>query len=302
MIVAVIITLIFAGLIGGVLYFIFKSYKKVEAEDPDKSNDPNIQTAAESLPFVGFTETAIDLGNFNYRAIIECTSVNYNLKTDAEKQTIEASFTRFLNSLRHPISLYVQTRKIDNSKIMALTEKDITKSVEKYPKMAEYGKAYLNNLKYITDYIGNNKQKKKFIIVPYNEGASLKELSDNEKEAYSMEELKNRCLNLIDGLSAIGIKCKMYKKRDLMELIYAAYHKDNYTDFEQVANGEFLSLIVSSYDNPARDISNEDRLDWILYEAQRRIEVELLNKGETLKENEDYANTIKKLGFLRGRN
>ena len=298
-----VILIIFALLIGAVLFFVFKSLKKVEAEDNDKSMDPNIQVSSDILPLNrkndGFTDMAIDLGNFDYRAIIECTSVNYNLKTDAEKQKIEASFTRFLNSLHHPITLYIQTRRIDNTKIMDLTKNDIKKSIEKYPKMSEYGKVYLENLNNITEYIGNNKQKKKFVIVPYNEARNLNELSDSEKEATSMEELRNRCLNIIDGLSSFGIKCKLYQKRELMELVYSAYHKDNYTDFEKVENGEFLSLVVSSKDNPARDISNEGRLDWILYEAQKRIEVELLNKGQTLKENEEYANAIKKLGFLR---
>lgn len=136
--------------------------------------------------------------------------------------------------------------------------------------------------------------------MPYSAAGDMQGLSDSEKEEYSMDELRNRCLNIIDGLSTIGIKCKLYNKKELMELVYSAYHKDSHLDFEQIANGDFLSLIVSSKDNTARDLNGEARLDWILYEAQKRIEVELLNKGETLKENEDYANAIKKLGVLRG--
>ena len=126
----------------------------------------------------------------------------------------------------------------------------------------------------IYDNIGNNKEKKKYIIVPYDEAAELTNSTDQEKYEYAMNELQNRCLLVIDGLQSLGLQADFLKSDELIDLLYTVYHKDSANQAENISSGDFLSLLVDG-DDRLMDLSHEARLDWILYETQKRLEMEL---------------------------
>ena len=44
---------------------------------------------------------------------IECQGINYDLMSGVEKVSVEQGFLQFLNTLRHPIQIYVQTRTVN---------------------------------------------------------------------------------------------------------------------------------------------------------------------------------------------
>ena len=45
--------------------------------------------------------------------VVECQGVNYDLMSGVEKNSVEEGFVQFLNSLRNPIQIYIQTRSIN---------------------------------------------------------------------------------------------------------------------------------------------------------------------------------------------
>lgn len=279
-------------------------YKKLQVTDPSKvdtSTKDTVKIASEFLPFKDINDGVIDLGLHNYRAVIEVGSLNYNLRTEQEQDIVESGFGRFINSIQSPLTLYIQTRKIDNRKIVKETREDAKKAVSKYPAMREYAENYLMELEQLNDTIGNNKQKKKYIIVPYNGALELENMSDAEKKEYSLGELRNKCLYIKDGIEAIGLRAEILDTRGLCSLIYSAYHKDDSSDFENIANGDLLSLIVSGTDNIQRDISPSARMDWILYEAQNRINAELFNKKLSDKEEQEYQKIYDSISYLRNK-
>ena len=47
--------------------------------------------------------------------VVECEGINYDLMSQVEKTAVEAGFVQFLNTLRHPIQIYTQTRTINIS-------------------------------------------------------------------------------------------------------------------------------------------------------------------------------------------
>ena len=100
-IIVILILMLMFGVIGGVIFFAFK---KLDPHNGDKSEDPNIKTMQEFLPFEDIRDNTIILSNHKYRAIIECSATNYNLKTPAERALIEASFQQFLNTITFPIT------------------------------------------------------------------------------------------------------------------------------------------------------------------------------------------------------
>ena len=92
-------------LFGGLGFAVYYQLKKTDPSKLDTSTVDDISTAQEFLPFDDIKDGMIILGGHKYRAVIECSSTNYNLKTDKEKEIIEISFQRFVNSLTFPINL-----------------------------------------------------------------------------------------------------------------------------------------------------------------------------------------------------
>ena len=294
-----VILLLFIAMIGGMGYAVYYQFAKTDPTKLDTSTQDNIETAQEFLPFEDIRDGMIVLGGHKYRAVIECSSTNYNLKTDKEKEMIEISFQRFLNSLTFPITFYVQTREMDNSKMLLSMEDEIKTAIQDYPQIENYATQYFQEMSNLNSYIGNNKQKKKYILIPFEEAITLQNLSDEEKYEYSLKELQTRISMISEGLISVGVKTKTLNTQEIAELVFSTYHKDNYTHVENVVNGEFLTLLVESEKNHVENMSEDARLDWILYEAQTRIQEELM--GETVPDflQKNFEMCIKQIDELR---
>ncbi|WPQ59614.1 hypothetical protein [Paenibacillus polymyxa] len=296
---AIIVIILFFGLIGVMGYVVYRQLQKTDPAKMDTSVQDNISSAQEFLPFEDIRDQMILLGAHRYRAVIECSSTNYNLKTDGEKVIIESSFQRFINSLSFPITFYIQTKVIDNSKMLESLKDEIETSMKVFPQLKEYGNLYFNEMAGLSSYIGNNKQKKKYIIVPYDEAVSLTDLSDSEKYEFSANELRNRASILVEGLNSVGVKARILETKDLAELVFSSYHKDNYTHVENIVNGEFLTLLTQGENNHLENMTEDARLDWILYEAQMRIQTELLNAQVPDFMKKTFDDSIRELEVLR---
>lgn len=263
-------------LFGGMAFAVIYQIKKTDPKNIDSSAKDDIKTAQEFLPFEDIKDSMVHLGGHNYRAIIECSSINYNLKTEKEKEIIELSFQRFLNSLTYPITFFIQTKTIDNTRMLQNLDKDLKDTIKDYPHLAEYAEVFYGDMSNLNIQIGNNRQKKKYIIVSFNEALELTTANDDEKYDYSAKELYNRCQIMCDGLSAIGIKGKILNTKEIAELIFSTYHKDNYSYVEGILNGEYLELMVDGEHNRLAEITSDGKLDWILYEAQLRLQTEIM--------------------------
>ena len=63
---------------------------------------------------------------------IECQGVNYDLMSQIEKVSVEEGFQQFLNTLRHPIQIYIQTRTVN-----------LENSISTYKEVKDNGKRVL---------------------------------------------------------------------------------------------------------------------------------------------------------------
>lgn len=291
--------IVFVGVIGGMIFAVMRVLAKTDPKKMDTSTVDTITTAQEFLPFEDIKDGMIVLGGHKYRAVVEASSTNYNLKTDKEKELIEMSFQRFLNSLTFPVTFYVQTKVMDNSKMMNILHEEMKASIAEFPQLEEYASIYYNEMTNLNGHIGNNKQKKKYIIVPYEEAINLQNLSDEEKYEESYKELMTRSSIIVDGLSSVGVRAKVLDTKEIFELIYSTYYKDNYTQVENIVNGEFLSLLVQSESNKLANLNPDQQIDWILYDAQMRLQTELLGESvpDFIKANVEIA--ISEINKLR---
>lgn len=270
------IMFIFIGTIVGVIIFALKKANATASVASENTIEDSTQSL---LPFEDIRDSMIHLENHQYRAVLACTSINYGLKTEKEQDIIELSFQRFLNSLSHPISIYVQTRTMENEKMLESLRTDTLETLEEFPLLESYGEAYFTEMSSIYETIGNNKERRKYVIIPFDDAINLTTSTDEEKYEYVLQEMKNRIIVIKDGLEAIGITARLLNTEDLIDLLYVSYHKDSVNQSENIVNNEFLDMIVSG-ENKLNDLSDEARLDWILYNAQTRLQTELTSSKD----------------------
>lgn len=252
-------------------FMVFMLIKKLNPLEGDKTESTNLSITQDFLPFEDIRNSMIILPNHCYRAVIECSSLNYALKTDAERDQIEMSFQGFINSLTFPISFFLQTKVIDNTHRVKLLEEDIKTSLVEFPGLRRYAETFLEDMQNLNSKLGNNQQKKRYIIVPYDDASILEQLSDGEKAAYARKELINRCAVISQNLEAVGLTSHMMDNEELVELVYSCYNRDNYTYASSISNGEAFSAFVDGENDHFKELSKVDALDLILGESINRI-------------------------------
>ena len=78
------------------------------------SNSYNKQSIFSFMEFDKIEDNMIVRKNGNkFLMVIECQGVNYDLMSGLEKNSVEQGFLQFLNTLRYPVQIYVQTRTVN---------------------------------------------------------------------------------------------------------------------------------------------------------------------------------------------
>ena len=270
----------------------FLAYRKIKATDPnntDKSTSNIVNNCQDFLPFENIKDGLIDLGNYQYRAIIECSSINYSLKTDREKEIIDLSFQRFLNSLSHPIDIIVQTKTMDNTELLKSLKEDLKDSVTAFPQLENYGQAYYNSIKDLYKLVGNDKEKVKYIVVPYT--VTLNRSNAKEKFEYAKREMQNRCTALTDSLQSLGINCTILGTKEVIDILYSVYHKGNVSHADNIVSRDYTSIIVDG-DSNFVNVSLKDKLEVILYGTQLKMSADMVDDKKIPKDISEKAQKI----------
>lgn len=267
--VILIMVVIFGGLIAAMIAIV----RKFDPARNDSVNKTTSTKAQEFLPFEDITNNMIVLGNHRYRAVISCSSTNYQLKTNGEREQIEMSFQRFLNTVSFPITFFLQTKIIDNTERLKELDKDIEVVTAEFPNMADYAEAYREAMQTLNQRIGNNQQKKRYIIVTYDDSGSLSTLSDEEKLIHAEKEIRQRCHAIISNLQAVGVKATVMKTEDLVELVYSCYYRDDYSYSQAISDKEPFALFVEGETDHFKDVPKIKMLDLILGETINQIQL-----------------------------
>lgn len=273
----VIIFLVIFGVLGIVLWTVVK---KTDPRNQDTTEDPKIKEAQAFLPFTDIRDGMILLPNQRYRMVLECSSLNYNLKTPAERDQIELSFHRFLNTISFPVTFFLQTKTIDNRERLAMLDKNIEEALSNYPGVRSYAMHFRKDMEELNTKIGNSHQKKRYIIVTYDEVSTLDSLSAEEQEVYAKKELLNRCNSLIANLDGVGVNSRMLDTKELIELVYSCYYRDDFSYSEAISDKEAFSLFVHGSEDKFQNMSKQDLLTLLFGEIENRINLENLDQTE----------------------
>lgn len=267
----VLVILLMLVIVGGIGAGLFLLVKKLDPMQNDKTENSNLEIAQDFLPFDDIRNGMIIMPNHNYRAVIECSALNYDLKTEGERDQIEMSFQQFINSLNFPISIFLQTKEIDNSRRVETLKEEISKTLVEFPGMKNYADHFMADMENLNVRIGNNQQKKRYIIVSYDEATALDGLTDGEKASYANKELLNRCNAVRSGLDAVGIITKTLNTAELIELVYSCYNREGFSYAEAISSNEAFALFVDGTEDKFIDLPRVGMLDLILGEAINKL-------------------------------
>lgn len=270
MIVIVVIVILLAIL--AIVYFTSKNKKEKRAQNTvdentnikeQKSKTFAVESVMDFMEFDRVEDNMIVQKNGSkYIMVIECQGINYDLMSAVEKNSVEEGFIQFLNTIRHPIQIYVQTRTI-NLESSLQTYRDRVKEIEnnlerqemRYKEMASSGnysreelnKAYyeLTKQRNLTEYgkdiifsterMSLNKNvlnQKYYIVVPYYpEELGQNDFDKEEIKNLSFSELYTRCQSIIRTLAACEVNGKILTSNELVDLLYVAYNRDEQETF-----------------------------------------------------------------------
>lgn len=280
-----------------------KAVTQEENIQEQKSKTYAIESVMDFMEFDKVEDNMIVQKNGNkYIMVIECQGINYDLMSEIEKNAVEEGFIQFLNTLRNPIQIYVQTRTL-NLEFSLQTYKDKVKEIEdnlerqemryreiassgnyskeqlnqayyeltKQRNLAEYGKDIIYN----TEKMSLNKNvlnQKYYIVVPYySEELGQNNFDKEEIKNYAFSELYTRCQSMIRTLSACGVNGKILTSKGLIDLLYVAYNRD---DQEVYGVDKALKAGYDELYSTAPDV-----LDKKMKSLDAKIEEEAFNKA-----------------------
>src|SRR5579859_2079664 len=67
----------------------------------------------ELLPVTGVESAALHLADGGLRAVLECPTLAFGIKGEAEQRAVVDGWASLVNSLQHPIQVLVRTRGLD---------------------------------------------------------------------------------------------------------------------------------------------------------------------------------------------
>lgn len=283
------------------------------------------ESIMEFMEFDEIVDSMIVRKNGNqYIMILQCNGVNYDLMSEQEKIAVEEGFVQFLNTLRFPIQLYIQSRtlnlrdiieeyksRIDNltveiDKIDAKIAQAKTMGNKALREKLEFEKRRkVNILEYgisITDYVeklSSNKnvlQQRTYVVVSYYSaeiGGGIEKYSKEEIYNMCFSELYTRCQNIASALGNSQVSCSILDSEELAELLYIAYNRD---EAELLQLSKALDAQYDSLYSTGKDVlqKKKEKLDKEINIAAIDMATDSILKADRQKQIEDLEFAINK--------
>ncbi len=344
MLMIALVFLIFVLIALTVVYFLMRmkenkplSNKKNNKNEADKEKKVQSSSKTQTMSkesiskFMEFDKVEdnmiIQKGGKRFVMVVECQGINYDLMSEMEKTAVEEGFIQFLNTLRHPIQIYIQTRTVNlndsiqkykasvNEIEMELNKKQIEyntiKKSNAYSKeqidnafyeltkkknLYEYGKDLVKD----TEKISLNKNvltKKYYIVISYfSEEAMKEDYAKDEIQNMAFSELYTKAQSIIRTLFACSVSGKILNSYELVELLYYSYNR------EQAEVYGLDKAIKAGYEelySTAQDVidKKEKILDKQIQEEAMKLAKETTDRVKSEKEKayDNKSNSMEKM-------
>ena len=290
-IVLAILVFIIIALIAAYGLIVYMNNRKEEEEqeealgiENEELKDFNGMPRESIFKFMEFDEVKDNMiirkNRSQYVMIVQCSGVNYDLMSEDEKIAVEEGFVQFLNTLRFPIQLYIQTRSLNLRDIVDEYKNkvsEIAQDIEKVKARIQAAKDTKNErllqklqfektrkervLDYgldITEYVArmslnkNVLQQRTYLILSYyaSETGASADTPQEEMDGMCFSDLYTRAQTAIRSLQASEVTSRILSSEEICELLYIAYNRDDseLLQFSKALDGQYDALYSTGKD------------------------------------------------------
>jgi hypothetical protein len=193
--------------------------------------DPGKQSTQSHLDIEDIRDNLVLLKNGKVAAIIETSSVNFDLLAEKEQDARIYTFAGLLNSIIYPIQVVIRTQRSDVSKYMALLDNYRSRIAEE--KLVSQVVKYQSFVQQLT--LNTNILNKRFyIVIPtvrdaeVNSTGILRSLFGQKKAVLNRQELIDKAKveltpkvdQILKQLDGMGLQSELLKNDQLIKLFY----------------------------------------------------------------------------------
>lgn len=173
------------------------------------------QTVQNWLPFEKILEKGIiKLKDKTYIKIIKVKPINFNLKSELEKEAILNSYKLFLKTCNFNFQILIQSNKEDLSKHIKNVKENSIYEEEKIKEISSQYIEYIQNL----NHEKKSSSKNFYIIIKYKNINK----ETNEFEDYAIEDLNDKYFRIKDCLARCGnIVTDLNEKTEIISVLFS---------------------------------------------------------------------------------
>lgn len=201
--------------------------------------------AASTQLFLNIAEikdNVVVLKNGGLRAILQTSSVNFNLKSEEEQNAIIFSYQSFLNSLDFPIQICIQSRKLDIDKYIEnvrdkaskqenpLLKQQTFEYAEYISKLVEYADIMENNFYVVVPFEPYRAQNLNMIAKFMQSISSQDSIENIKRRHHEFDDLNKHLTERVNsvklGLEGCNLRAVQLTTSQLIELFYKTYNHE----------------------------------------------------------------------------
>jgi hypothetical protein len=228
----------------------------------------NPNSTQNMLQFAEIRDGIIIMHDGTFRSIIMVKSINFDLMSRSEQESVEYSFQGFLNSLYFPVQIFIRSQKIDLRPYLERLEK--IRSEHDNMLLATLMEDYIDFMSSLAQQT-NIMDKKFYVVIPFEPKQDVQKALTNSKnfmtgivELFNTKEdhivineadlekakteLRNRVQAVLSGLMQCGVQSIPLDTQELIELLYDTYNPDTATRQQ-----------IKDFDNLTADIISKGR-------------------------------------------
>lgn len=160
-------------------------------------------------------DSILVLPNNEYRIVIETSSINFELKSEAEQDVLIEGFQNFLNSLPCPLQMVIRVREVDIDRYL-----DQISHNKKNEKEKIYKDQIENYSEFIKDLVSGNKilSRRFYVVIPYHHTDRNKDFNLIKEQIHLNRDI------VLRGVEKLGMKARQLDSIELLDLFYSFYN------------------------------------------------------------------------------
>lgn len=190
-------------------------------------------SARTQIAISGVRDGVLMLPGNCYRVVLRLSSVNFELKSEAEQDALIDTYQSFLNALPCDIQILIRIRELDMDKYLA----DF-KAAAEHEAQPVYKTQIGNYINFVGSLISTNKilARHFYVVLPYA----------GEADFESVKEQLNLNADIVaKGLSRLGMQAAQLSSLELLDLFYSFYNPG--ASKRQPITAQTLELLRGSY-------------------------------------------------------